>query len=126
MSKGSYQFTTLRAGIIIGSGSASFEIIRDLVEKLPVMVTPKWLNTKCQPIGVSDVIAYLSKVLFNTATYNQSFDIGGPDILSYKEMLLEFARMRKLKRKIFIVPVMTLACLLIGCILLLPLLINWP
>ena len=54
LSSGSYNFTTLRAGIIIGSGSASFEIIRDLVEKLPIMVTPKWLNTKCQPISISD------------------------------------------------------------------------
>jgi len=96
---GNYSLTTLRAGIIIGSGSASFEIIRDLVEKLPVMVTPKWLNTKCQPIGISDVIKFLSKVVLNKATYNQNFDIGGPDILTYKEMLLEFAKVRNLKRK---------------------------
>lgn len=107
LSKGKYNLTTLRAGIIIGSGSASFEIIRDLVEKLPIMITPKWLNTKCQPIGISDVITFLSKCIFNTKTYNQNFDIGGPDILSYKEMLLEFARIRGLKRSIFIVPVMT-------------------
>lgn len=107
LGKGNYNFTALRAGIIIGSGSASFEIIRDLVEKLPVMITPKWLNTKCQPIGISDVIGFLSKSLFNTETYNQNFDIGGPDILSYKEMLLEFAKERNLKRKIFVVPVMT-------------------
>jgi uncharacterized protein YbjT (DUF2867 family) len=71
LSKGSYYFTTLRAGIIIGSGSASFEIIRDLVEKLPFMITPKWLNTKCQPIGVSDVILFLKKTLFNSNTYNK-------------------------------------------------------
>ena len=107
LSLGNYNLTTLRAGIIIGSGSASFEIIRDLVEKLPIMITPKWLNTKCQPIGISDVIKFLSKVLLNKITYNQNFDIGGPDILSYKAMLLEFAKVRKLKRKIFIVPVMT-------------------
>ncbi len=107
LNKGSYNFTTLRAGIIIGSGSASFEIIRDLVEKLPVMVTPKWLNTRCQPIGISDVIAFLSKSIFNSKTFDRDFDIGGPDILSYKEMLLEFSRMRKLNRKIFTVPVMT-------------------
>ncbi len=107
LSKGSYHFTTLRAGIIIGSGSASFEIIRDLVEKLPVMITPKWLNTKCQPIGVGDVIQFLQKALFNKAVFDQSFDIGGPDILTYKEMLLGFAKVRGLKRYIFIVPVMT-------------------
>jgi len=107
LAKGDYNFTALRAGIIIGSGSASFEIIRDLVEKLPVMITPKWLNTRCQPIGISDVIAFLSKTLGNPRTFNRNFDIGGPDILSYKEMLLEFGRSRNLKRTIRIVPVMT-------------------
>jgi len=107
LGKGSYNFTALRAGIIIGSGSASFEIIRDLVEKLPVMITPKWLKTKCQPIGISDVILFLTKSILNPQTYNQDFDIGGPDVLSYKEMLLEFAKARGLKRKIFVVPVMT-------------------
>jgi len=88
LAKGQYNFTTLRAGIIIGSGSASFEIIRDLVEKLPIMVAPKWLNTKCQPIGIIDVLKFLSLSLFNNKVYNSSFDIGGPDILTYKEMFL--------------------------------------
>ncbi|MET0945972.1 MAG: SDR family oxidoreductase [Flavobacterium sp.] len=99
--------TTLRAGIIVGSGSASFEIIRDLVDKLPVMITPKWLNTKCQPIAISDVLQFLTKSLLNPLTYNHSFDIGGPDILTYKEMLLQFAKAKKLKRYIFTIPVMT-------------------
>ncbi|MDG1226883.1 MAG: SDR family oxidoreductase [Polaribacter sp.] len=107
LNTGNYSLTTLRAGIIIGSGSASFEIIRDLVEKLPIMVAPKWLNTKCQPIGIADVIKILSKTLLNKATYNQNFDIGGPDILTYRAMLLEFANVRKLKRHIYTVPVMT-------------------
>lgn len=107
LGKGNYNFTTLRAGIIIGSGSASFEIIRDLVEKLPFMITPKWLRTKCQPIGISDVILFLIKSLFNEKTYNKNFDIGGPDVLTYKEMLLGFAESRNLKRTILIVPVMT-------------------
>jgi len=102
-----FHLTTLRAGIIIGSGSASFEIIRDLVEKLPLMIAPKWLNTKCQPIGIRDVLLLLEKALLNEKVYNQNFDIGGPDILSYKEMLLEFAKFRKLKRRIWTVPVMT-------------------
>jgi hypothetical protein len=99
--------TTLRAGIIIGSGSASFEIIRDLVEKLPVMVAPKWLKTKCQPIAIRDVIDFLKKALFNENTYNRNFDIGGPDVLTYKEMLLGYAGARGLKRWIYVVPVMT-------------------
>ena len=107
LAKGSFNLTTLRAGIIIGSGSASFEIIRDLVEKLPIMIAPKWLMTRCQPIGVSDVIQFLAKTMLNKATYNKNFDIGGPDILSYKDMLLGFAEVRKLKRRIWIVPVMT-------------------
>jgi uncharacterized protein YbjT (DUF2867 family) len=107
LGKGGYNFTTLRAGIIIGSGSASFEIMRDLVEKLPVMVAPRWLNTRCQPIAIADVIQILSKTMLNPQTFNANFDIGGPDILTYREMLLQFAAVRKLKRHIFIVPVMT-------------------
>jgi uncharacterized protein YbjT (DUF2867 family) len=107
LAKGKYNFTTLRAGIIIGSGSASFEIIRDLVEKLPLMITPKWLLTKSQPIAIRDVISFLTKSLLNEKTYNNSFDIGGPDILTYKEMLLKFAKIRKLKRIIITLPVLT-------------------
>jgi hypothetical protein len=107
LSKANFALTTLRAGIIVGSGSASFEIIRDLVNKLPVMITPKWLNTKCQPIAIADVLQFLTKSLLNPITYNQNFDIGGPDILSYKEMLLGFAKASNLKRWIFTIPVMT-------------------
>ncbi len=107
LGKGKVALTTLRAGIILGSGSASFEIIRDLVEKLPVMITPKWLNTKCQPIGIRNVIHFLTGVLLKKNTYNQSFDIAGPDILTYRQMLLQFASVRGLRRWIFTVPVMT-------------------
>ncbi len=107
LGKGQYHLTSLRAGIIIGSGSASFEIIRDLVEKLPVMIAPRWLKTRCQPIAIKDVIAFLAKTLFEEKTFDRNFDIGGPDILNYKEMLLGFARVRGLKRRIGIVPVMT-------------------
>jgi uncharacterized protein YbjT (DUF2867 family) len=107
LASGTYALTTLRAGIIIGSGSASFEIIRDLVEKLPVMIAPKWLDTMSQPIAVRNVIEFLSGVLLNEKTFNHSYDIGGPDILTYKQMLLRFAAVRGLKRWIGIVPVMT-------------------
>lgn len=99
--------TVLRAGIIIGSGSASFEIIRDLVEKLPVMITPKWLNTKCQPIGIANVLDFLIFTLFKKETYRKSFDIGCDDVLTYKEILLGFAKIRGLKRTIITLPVMT-------------------
>jgi uncharacterized protein YbjT (DUF2867 family) len=99
--------TSIKAGIIVGSGSASFEIIRDLVEKLPVMITPKWLNTKHQPIAIRNILEYLSGVLLKPETFNRSFDVGGPDVLSYKKMLLQLAEVRGLKRFIFTVPVMT-------------------
>lgn len=99
--------TALRAGIIVGSGSASFEIIRDLVEKLPVMIAPRWLKTRCQPIAIRNVIQFLSGVLHKKYTYNQHYDIYGPNTLTYKQMLLHFAKARKLKRKVIIVPVFT-------------------
>ncbi len=96
-----YALTVLRAGIIVGSGSASFEIIRDIVEKLPIMVTPKWVLTKSQPIAIRDVILFLKKVLFHETCYNRTFDIGGPEVLTYKEMMLRYAKIRKLKRYIY-------------------------
>ncbi len=99
--------TALRAGIIIGSGSASFEIIRDLVEKLPIMVAPKWVHCQCQPIAIPDVIFYLVSVLKNKECLGQTFDIGGPDVLSYKEMLKGYAKERKLFRLIITVPFLT-------------------
>jgi uncharacterized protein YbjT (DUF2867 family) len=107
LAKGRVPLTALRAGIIIGSGSASFEIIRDLVEKLPVMIAPKWLRTRCQPIGIRNVVEFLSGVLGRKDTYGNHYDIYGPDLLSYKEMLKGFAQVRKLKRRIIVVPVFT-------------------
>lgn len=107
LANSSVALTTLRAGIIIGSGSASFEIIRDLVEKLPIMVAPKWLQTKCQPIGITDVIDILHGVLGREETYHESFDIGSREVLTYKQMLLQHAEVRGLKRSIYTVPVMT-------------------
>jgi len=99
--------TVFRAGIIIGSGSASFEIIRDLVEKLPVMIAPRWVETRCQPIAIRDVLYYLTAALGNQDTFGRSFDIGGPDILTYRQMLLQFAEIRQLRRLIIPVPVLT-------------------
>ena len=99
--------TILRAAIIIGSGSGSFEIIRDLAEKLPIMITPKWLKTRCQPIAIKNVLEYLRGVIDKKEAYNKVFDIGGPDVLTYKEMLLGYAEVRGLKRLIITVPVLT-------------------
>ena len=102
-----YALTTFKAGIIVGSGSSSFEIIRDIVEKLPAMIAPKWLNTKTQPLGIRDVLSFLHKAMGKKKLYNTSFDVFGPEILTYKEMLFQFAEVRKLKRWILTVPVMT-------------------
>ena len=99
--------TTLRAGIILGSGSASFEIMRDLVEKLPIMIAPRWVEKKCQPIGVFDVLEYLCQVLNQKDCFGKVFDIGGPDVLTYREMLMLFAKARGLRRYIIGVPVLT-------------------
>ena len=99
--------TVLRAGIVVGSGSASFEIIRDLVEKLPVMIAPKWLQTRGQPIAVRNVIQFLIGVMLREETFNRDFDIGGPEVLTYRQMLTQFADVRGLRRLIITVPVMT-------------------
>jgi uncharacterized protein YbjT (DUF2867 family) len=99
--------TILRASIIIGKKSASFQIIHDLVERLPIMIAPKWVNSLCQPIAIEDVLFYLEQVLFNPACYGKTFDIGGPEVLSFKELLLRYAAFRKLKRWIITVPVLT-------------------
>ena len=107
LAMGKPALTVLRAGIIVGSGSASFEIIRDLVEKLPVMITPKWLNTKCQPIAVRNVVQFLTAVMLKANTFHKNFDIGSTEILTYKEMLLQYATIRGLKRYIYTLPFMT-------------------
>lgn len=95
--------TTLRASIIVGSGSASFEIIRDLAEKLPFMITPKWARTLCQPISIRNVIDYLIGVSEQVECRGKAYDIGGPELLTYRDMLLGYAKTRGLTR--FIIPV---------------------
>ncbi|MCX7792938.1 MAG: NAD(P)H-binding protein [Thermodesulfovibrionales bacterium] len=108
LSSGKPRATILRAAIIIGAGSASFEMLRYLVERLPVMVCPKWIDTKIQPIAIRDVLAYLVGCLLNSATAGYSFDIGGPDILTYREMIHQYAEVRGLPRRlIFTVPFLT-------------------
>ena len=100
--------TVLRAAIIIGAGGASFEMLRYLVERLPVMVCPKWVETRIQPIALSDVLAYLVGCLVNSETAGQTFDIGGPEILTYREMMQGYAEARGLARRlIFNVPFLT-------------------
>ena len=99
----------LQASIVIGSGSASFEMIRSLVERLPVMITPRWVNTAAQPIAIEDVIDYLAASARLPANGNLTFEIGGADITSYMGIMREYARQRKLRRWIVHVPFLSLS-----------------
>ena len=99
--------TELRASIIIGSGSASFEIIRDLVKKLPLMITPRWVKSLCQPIAISTVLEYLIRVIETPQTENKVFEIGGNEVLSYAEMMRQVAGVMNKKLFIINVPVLT-------------------
>lgn len=92
--RGSFSTTFLRAAVIIGAGGASFEMIRALVNRLPLMITPRWVSTRCQPIAVKDVVSYLRGCLRDERTAGAVFDIGGPEILTYREMMERFARIR--------------------------------
>ncbi|MFE9436104.1 SDR family oxidoreductase [Streptomyces sp. NPDC006640] len=100
--------TVLRAAVIIGSGSVSFEMLRYLTERLPVMVTPSWVSTRIQPMGVRDVLRTLVGSATMPAEVNRAFDIGGPDVLTYLEMMRRYATIARLPRRlIFPVPVLT-------------------
>ena len=105
---GSVPVTWLRAAVILGSGSASFEILRHLADRLPIMITPRWVNTRSQPIAISNVLGYLAGCLDNPDTAGQIFDIGGPDVLTYRELLQTYARVAGLRRRLIIpLPVLT-------------------
>jgi uncharacterized protein YbjT (DUF2867 family) len=100
--------TVLRAAMIIGSGSASFEILRYLVERLPIMITPRWVKTESQPIAVRDVLFYLIAALETPATIGKTLDIGGPEVWSYERVMREMALALRLRRRLVIpVPVLT-------------------
>ncbi|MFF4243039.1 SDR family oxidoreductase [Streptomyces sp. NPDC001822] len=99
--------TVLRAAVIIGSGSASFEMLRYLTERLPVMVTPSWVSTRIQPISVRDVLRYLVGSAHMPADVNRAFDIGGPDVLTYRHMMEQYARVAGLRRVILPVPMLS-------------------
>jgi len=100
--------TILRAAIIIGAGGASFEMLRYLVERLPVMVCPKWIDSRIQPVALRDVIAYLAGCLFSQETEGETFDVGGPEIFTYREMMQQYAEARGLPRRIILtVPLLT-------------------
>lgn len=87
LAEGSAELTVLRAAIVLGDGGLSFELIGDLVKRLPVMITPRWVETSCQPIAITDVIAYLVGVLYVDATVGNTFEIGAPEVVSYRVLM---------------------------------------
>jgi len=108
LSSGKPAATILRAAIIIGAGGASFEMLRYLVERLPVMVCPKWIDSRIQPIALRDVLTYLIGCLLNPDTAGKSFDIGGPEVFTYREMMHRYADARGLARRLILtVPLLT-------------------
>ena len=101
LKEGPIPVTILRTSAVIGSGSAAFEIIRDIVEKMSIIPVPKWAENPCQPISITDVLFYLSSVLLDQKFYNQIYDIGGPEVLSFKKLMQDYSDYRKFKRFIF-------------------------
>jgi hypothetical protein len=95
--------TIFRAAVILGSGGSSFEMLRYLVDRLPVMVCPKWVTTKCQPIFIGDVITYLVQSIEIDETTGKEYEIGGPDVISYLEMMKIYAK--KVRKSIFIITI---------------------
>jgi uncharacterized protein YbjT (DUF2867 family) len=123
LAAGTVPVTELRAAIIIGSGSASFEMLRNLVEVLPVMVTPRWVDTRCQPIAVRDVLRHLVDVIELEETAGRVLEIGGPDVLTYRELMHAYAEVAGLRRRLIVpVPVLTprLSSLWVGLVTPLP------
>ena len=104
---GDYDLTVLRAAVIIGAGSASFQILHDLTDRLPLMLVPQWVRTPCQPIGIRDAVSYLVGVLDVDETRGKTYDIGGPSVWSYESLLQLTAEQKDKRVKIVPVPVMT-------------------
>lgn len=107
LKKSKSKVTIFRAAVILGNGGGSFEMLRYLVERLPVMVCPKWVLTKCQPIFIGDVITYLSRSIENPQTEGQTFDIGGPNILTYQDMMKIYAKIVDKSIRVLIIPFLT-------------------
>lgn len=103
LAAGSYDLTTFRAGVIVGAGSESFDMVRQMVSRLPVMITPKWVRTPAQPIAIRDVIEYLVKAVGTPETAGLTLEIGGPEVLSYEDMMRRTAA--AMNRRLYILPV---------------------
>ncbi len=107
LAAGRVPVTTLRAGMVVGRGSAAFETIRALVDRLPAMICPRWVSTPTQPIALRDVVLYLAAVCGLEEAYGESFDVGGPEVMTYREMIERIARIRGKRLPIIEVPVLT-------------------
>lgn len=107
LASGPVPVTTFRAAVVVGRGSAAFETVLALVERLPVMVCPRWVSVPTQPIALGDVVSYLARACGNEATYGRSFDIGGPEVMTYREMIDRIARIRGKRPRVLEVPVLT-------------------
>jgi uncharacterized protein YbjT (DUF2867 family) len=99
--------TEFRAGLIIGPGSASYVMLQQLVERLPVMITPQWVETRTQPIAINDAVRYLVEALNDESVIDAIYEIGGPEVMTYRSMMMRYARARRLKRIMLPVPVLT-------------------
>jgi uncharacterized protein YbjT (DUF2867 family) len=107
LAAGSVPATTLRAGMVVGEGSAAFETIKSLVDRLPVMILPRWAKTPTQPIALADVVRYLAGVCGNAETFGETYDVAGPDVMSYAEMISRISRLKGKAPYLVEVPVLT-------------------
>jgi uncharacterized protein YbjT (DUF2867 family) len=107
LASGAVPVTTVRAAMVVGRGSAAFETIVALVDRLPAMITPRWVSTRTQPIALGDVVAYLAGVCGQEAALGETFDAGGPEVMTYREMMERIARLRARSPRIVEVPVLT-------------------
>lgn len=107
LASGPVPVTTLRAAMVVGAGSAAFETIRALVDRLPVMICPRWVGVPTQPIALRDVTGYLAGVCGHEAAYGRAFDVGGPDVMTYRDMIERIARIQGKRRHVLEVPALT-------------------
>ena len=107
LASGPVPVTTLRAAMVVGAGSAAFETIRALVDRLPVMICPRWVGVPTQPIALRDVTGYLAGVCGLEAAYDRAFDVGGPDVMTYRDMIERIARIQGKRRLVLEVPALT-------------------
>jgi uncharacterized protein YbjT (DUF2867 family) len=107
LASGAVPLTTLRAAVVVGKGSAAFETIVALVDRLPAMIAPRWVSTPTQPIALGDAVTYLARIAGREETFGETYDVGGPEVMTYRDMIERVARLRGKRRLIVEVPVLT-------------------